>query len=496
MLDFRAWKITTKLLLLMAVFVIGLLLFGQRAYDTLNTVKVNGPAYKQIIQSKDLVADILPPPEYIIEAYLTVLQMSDEPDPARLGALKAKLRELKNGPDGYEVRHQKWVAELPEGRTKQALINDSYRSAEEFFQIAEARFIPALDRGDRAAAKKLAHGLLEQKYQAHRTAIDEVVGLATKQVTRDEADTGALVTGRSLQMMVLGGIVIAVCLLLSGLIANSITRPLRNNVSQIFRVSSEFGTTTNQQERMAAQQAAAVNETTTTMEELGASSRLSAEQAEAASAGAREALTLANEGTMTVEQTLEGMTGLKERSAAIAEQILRLSEQTSQIGNITNLVSDLANQTNLLALNAAVEAARAGEHGRGFGVVASEIRKLADQSKKSAERINALVAEIQQATNATVMVTEEGTKTVQEGTRLAQKTGDAFNALANSIGSTFESVQQIALNAKQQAAAVNQVVDAMTSLNAGARETAAGISQTKSGLQKLNESAKELASQV
>ena len=197
-----------------------------------------------------------------------------------------------------------------------------------------------------------------------------------------------------------------------------------------------------------------------------------------------------------MQQTLTAMTTLKEKVGSIADQILRLSEHTSQIGNITNLVGDLANQTNLLALNAAVEAARAGEHGRGFAVVAGEIRKLADQSKKSAERINALLLDIQKSTNSTVMATEEGTKTVDEGMLLVGRTGDAFNTSATAINGTFESVQQITLNMRQQAAAIRQVVDAMNSLNIGAKETATGISQTKVGVETLVDAAQNLKAMV
>ncbi len=98
--------------------------------------------------------------------------------------------------------------------------------------------------------------------------------------------------------------------------------------------------------------------------------------------GATPSLTLilTEGGTQAVQQTLKGVTTLKEQVNEIANAIIRLSEQTRQIGTISSLVGDLANQTNMLALNAAVEAARAGEHGKGFGVVATEIRKLADQS--------------------------------------------------------------------------------------------------------------------
>jgi methyl-accepting chemotaxis protein len=243
---------------------------------------------------------------------------------------------------------------------------------------------------------------------------------------------------------------------------------------------------------MAVLQASAVNETTAAMNELDASFQQSAGQADVAATRAREALTFTEEGMSAVKQTLEGMSSLQSKVEAVAEQILHLSEQTSQIGNISMLVSELANQTNLLALNAAVEAARAGEHGKGFAVVAAEIRKLADQSKKSAERINTLVLDIQNATNATVMAMEEGTKTVEAGTHLSYKTAEVFEGLAESIMHVSESSQQTLLNVKQQVAAVRQVVEAMDAINNGSKETASGISQTRIGVQQLNDAAQSL----
>ncbi|MEY3300011.1 MAG: hypothetical protein RLZZ597_3271 [Cyanobacteriota bacterium] len=267
------------------------------------------------------------------------------------------------------------------------------------------------------------------------------------------------------------------------------SRMMNQAAGDIASSASEIAASVEQQERTSSQQAASVSETTTTMDELGASSRQSAEQAEAAASGAQQALTLAEGGTRAVERSLDGMTTLREKVDAIADQILRLSEQTSQIGGISGLVSDLANQTNMLALNAAVEAVRAGEHGKGFAVVSGEIRKLADQSKKSAEKINALVADIQTAINSTVMVTDEGTKTVEEGVKIAEETSDAFAGVADAVNNVVLNSQQISLNVKQQAVAIQQVVSAMNSLNTGAQETANGISQIKIGTHQLNESA-------
>lgn len=289
---------------------------------------------------------------------------------------------------------------------------------------------------------------------------------------------------------------VAVGLFVMFFIARRVVRPVNEVANAIAVSSTEIAAAVDEQDRIAAQQAASVNEVTTTMDELGASAQLSADQAESYAGQARRSLELIEGGAGTVQQTQAGMDNMKDKMRTVAEQILRLGEQTNQISRITGLVGDLANQTNLLALNAAVEAARAGEHGKGFTVVASEIRKLADQSKKSAEQINTLVLDIQKATNATVMATEEGTRTVEEGVGLAQKTGEVFNNLAVASSAAFESSQQIVLNTKQQSVAVNQVVEAMNSINAGARQSASGVAQTKVGIDKLQDAARHLQATI
>lgn len=290
--------------------------------------------------------------------------------------------------------------------------------------------------------------------------------------------------------LVLFGVVIA------WLISSGIVKTIDRAINAIATSSTEIAATVEEQERMATQQAASVNETTTTMDELGASSRATAQQIESAANEAKEALNLAGGGTKAVGQTLEAMATLKIKVSAMQGQIMQLREQTDQIGNISTLVSDLANQTNMLALNAAVEAVRAGEHGKGFAVVAAEIRKLADQSKKSADKINLLVGDIQMAINSTVMVTEQGTKTVEAGVNIAEETAQAFVGVANAINNVVLSSQQISMNAKQQVIAIEQVVDAMNSLNQAAAQTASGIGQTKLGTQKLNEAALDLKAVV
>lgn len=314
-----------------------------------------------------------------------------------------------------------------------------------------------------------------------------------KDIAKEEKDRmdASYVFARNLAISsMVGGILLA--FVIGYWLIRSISTRVSEGVSALSSTSTEIASTVEQHERAAAQQAASVSETTTTTDELSASSRQSAEQADAVADLARQALATTEEGVKMAADASEGMSKTKEKVGAIGEQILHLSEQTGQIGGIAAVVTDIASQINMLALNAAVEAVRAGEQGRGFAVIAQEVRKLADQGKKSAERVNAIVTEIQKATNSAVMVTEEGTKTVQEVAGLALRAGEAFSSLSAVANGVYENARQVSLNAKQQVTAIKQVTEAMNLINAGAKETAAGISQTKVGMGRLNEAAQEL----
>ncbi len=260
--------------------------------------------------------------------------------------------------------------------------------------------------------------------------------------------------------------------------------------------SSQIAASIDEQEKTISEQATSVNETTTTVEELGATTRQTAQQANVSTEGARQALELSETGKESVNRTMKGIGTLQTQVNAIADQIKLLSEQTEQIATISDLVGSVAKQTNMLALNAAVEAARAGEQGKGFSVVAGEIRKLADQTKKSAEKINILVGDIQASINSTVNVSDEGSKKAEEEIKLAEDTVTVFQKITDAVNNVFLNTQQISMSSKQQAVAVQQVISAMNAINLGAKENAAGINQVKNATNSLSNSAVELKTQV
>ncbi|MEN9567503.1 MAG: hypothetical protein RLZZ69_2699 [Cyanobacteriota bacterium] len=290
-------------------------------------------------------------------------------------------------------------------------------------------------------------------------------------------------------------IVAILSLSVTGLIIYSsrqIASTLYKFTNTITQSSDDIAAKVENQEVIANEQAGSVSQTTSTVDSLGETSRRSAAQAEESATSANTALTLAESGAETVEQTRVGMESLKDRVREIAEQIINLSEQTEQIAGISEVVGDLANQTNMLALNAAVEAARAGEYGKGFGVVAGEIRKLADQSRKSADKINKLVTDVQTAMNSAVMVTDEGKKTAESSIELALDTAESFIGVKNAVSNVFSNTSEIAQAAKLQAVSIQEVLAAINALNLGAMDTAADMQDVKASTVELKKSTEKL----
>ena len=191
----------------------------------------------------------------------------------------------------------------------------------------------------------------------------------------------------------------------------------------------------------------------------------------------KQFMNVSNKEHETVQTNIKKMLTLKQKIQIIAELILELSEHTQQIGSTIGIVEDIAEQTNMLALNAAVEAARAGEHGKGFAVVASEIRKLADESKQATSKIISLIYDIQQATNSTVMATEEGSKEIEMGVEIAHNIAGSIDEFKNIINTTVDAVQEIVVETRDQSNSVDEVSRLIKSVNSGLSISSKELSQ-------------------
>jgi methyl-accepting chemotaxis protein len=181
---------------------------------------------------------------------------------------------------------------------------------------------------------------------------------------------------------------------------------------------------------------------------------------------------------------------------SIADSMVRLSDQTQTIGQVVTTVEDLAVQSNLLAVNAAIEAAKAGEQGKGFAVVAQEVRTLAEQSKQATTQVRGILADIQKATNAAVMATEQGSKAVEAGVKQFGQAGESIQALSNSVTEAAHAATQIAASSQQQLVGVDQVASAMENIKQASVQSVSSAKQLEAAAYNLKELGHKLKLQV
>ncbi len=240
------------------------------------------------------------------------------------------------------------------------------------------------------------------------------------------------------------------------------------------------------------EQAASVSQTLVTIDQVRSFNRSVVDRATELATQAEGAMDISTDGNSAVDQIVSGMAVIRDRVDAIAGDILSLSEQTQAIEMITRSVNDIADQSNMLALNATIEAARAGEQGKGFAVVAQEVRSLAEQSKAATGQVQAILSEIQRATSAAVLATEEGSKAVEDGIHRARRAGDAINRMDQTIRQTAHFASGIAMSLREQHVGMDQIAQAMADVTGSSAQIATGADDTQLAAESLSRLAGEL----
>jgi methyl-accepting chemotaxis protein len=276
------------------------------------------------------------------------------------------------------------------------------------------------------------------------------------------------------------------------------TRDLHEGVNVLSSASAEILATTTQVASGSAETATAVSQTTATVEEVKQTAQVASQKAKYVSESAQKASQVSQAGRRSVEESIQGMSRIQEQMGSIAESIVRLSEQSQAIGEIIATVNDLAEQSNLLAVNAAIEAARAGEQGKGFAVVAQEVKSLAEQSKQATAQVRTILGDIQKATSAAVLATEQGGKAVEAGVKQSAQASESIRVLAEAITEAAQAATQIAASSQQQMVGMDQVALAMDNIKQASSQNVAGTRQAEAAAQNLHELGqrlKQLASQ-
>ena len=253
---------------------------------------------------------------------------------------------------------------------------------------------------------------------------------------------------------------------------------VRKAATDVSSSANEILVSTERMAKGAAQQDQEISNTSSAMDELTRSMRQVSANAETGVEAARRALDAAEQGNRAVCDTHEGMQRIRVSVQTAARKIKSLDDRAFEISEVVNLINEITEQTNLLALNAAIEAARAGEAGRGFGVVADEIRKLAEHSRAATKQITALIKATKAETSEAVTIMDDGTREVELGGRLADQAGRALEAISAVVRQSAELVQQISAASRQQVRSTEGVAQAMQIISNITRQTSQGARQT------------------
>ncbi len=274
--------------------------------------------------------------------------------------------------------------------------------------------------------------------------------------------------------------------------SNRMVLSVKEAIQQLSTSANELMAISAQQASGSAEQAAAVQQATTTSEEIAATAKQVSDNAGRVESLADNAAASSADGQEAVSAAVDGMSHLKEQVQSIAEAMLELGENSQKIGGIIDIIDEISDQTNLLSLNAAIEAAGAGEAGKRFSIVANEVRRLADRTADATNQVKALIVQIQQATNSTIMLTEEGSKGVDAASSLVANISAALEKITAAVDETTSAASEIKLMTQQQTTASEQMTETIVEVRDVAVQVAASSQETTQSIAELTSLAERL----
>jgi methyl-accepting chemotaxis protein WspA len=540
----RNSQLASRLSIFVGVFLVLFAGFALVAWRTLDQVRVKGVLYDEIILGNDLIADILPPPQYIIESFLLTLQLVEEQDPAEMTRLIERGNELRIE---YENRQEHWKRVLAKDTMGDLMTVTSSRAAMEFYRLRDGEFVNAIRAGDRELARKVLEQM-RQRYEAHRYAIDEVVSLARQRNVKFEAQADELIAGqmRTLALLALGIVLVVVVMawfarraaatlsdrvqlvsdvadrvaqgdlttavpttddrdetgrLLTAI--GGMTQSLRGLVTRVKQASvelmstaTEFAATSRQQESTVQGFGASTNEIAAAVKQIAATSQELLATMEGLNAVSGQTADLAEQGQSGLSNLDSTMDRLAQAANAMAARLAAIREEAAEITGVVTTISKVADQTNLLSINAAIEAEKAGEQGLGFLVLAREIRRLADQTAVATLDIEQMVKQMQTAVSAGVMEIDRFAEEVRSGVGTVDRVGGQFGQIISQVKTLSERFDTVNHGMRSQSQGARQIGEAMGQLLDGARQTSLSLREFNSATESLRDAVTVLKQEI
>ncbi|WP_241759079.1 methyl-accepting chemotaxis protein [Pyxidicoccus parkwayensis] len=266
-----------------------------------------------------------------------------------------------------------------------------------------------------------------------------------------------------------------------------------SGAGELAAVSHQLRATAEEQTAGISRQATALQQLEATVEEIRQSSHVTADKARVLAASAEAAEQVGRDGGAALERTLTDLAAIRTEVSEMARHILAVDARTREVTGIVDAVKALADQSNMLAINAAIEAVRSGDSGKGFGVVAREMRSLADQSIKATERIREVLDGVGASMREAAKVSEQGEQRVRGSVDAVRTSGAQLQKLASIIGDTSSSVRQITAAVAQQDAGTAQIAQAIQELSGQMQRTLKVVEETRTVTRSVQSVAERLS---
>ncbi len=265
---------------------------------------------------------------------------------------------------------------------------------------------------------------------------------------------------------------------------------------QVNSTATQIAAAAKEQQRMINELAAGTTQIGGTSKQISATSRQLVQTMSEVSDVARETATLAGQGQTAIGRMEATMHRIMDAAAAISAKLALLNEKAANISSVVTTITKVADQTNLLSLNAAIEAEKAGEFGRGFGVVAMEIRRLADQTAVASYDIEKTVKEMQAAVAAGVAGVDKFAQEVNQGVNDIRQVGAQLAQIIRQVQALTPRFQTVNEGMQSQATGAYQISETLVGLSEAARNTAEAVRQLNTAIDQLNQAAAGLQSAI